>query len=445
MPESAPDGSIRSRKARSVAGCAEATKAARSARRSASAWWWRPDAGAGSRQSVQRRWLARHNRRRLPGRRTCGAPAPTAGALRRGPASGAPPRRSSRSDETLICPSRLPSPEHLPGRGDDTRRPPTHPPSALPHRHDGDGRADAGTDDACAHDRSGPCPRERCPRPRRRRARTTTAVLCACTTALAFAPATTDARAHDGHAGEITATQSTDTRRSTATQPRPQPPARHDLATTAISHAQVVTWHNERRNPLGLRHHRRPRRRANVLSAAGSGLLALIADSGHHMVSGRRRAAAGARRSPSPRGATPPHLQLHRVRVLATLANGAALLLLAVPWIVWGGGQAHRAADEVLARPLVVATVASSYPGWRLGAVVGQPRRRQPARRAAARHRRPARSVGANAAAIGNHALTGLTISDPILSVLVAVLVVPLGLAPRGLLDPGAAGRAAGR
>lgn len=189
-------------------------------------------------------------------------------------------------------------------------------------------------------------------------------------------------------------------------------------------HAQVVTQANERRIrwvfalTVGY---------AIVQAIGGwlSGSLALIADSGH-MVSDAAslllalvayriaRRAADATRT----------YGFHRVRVLAALANGAALLLLVV-WIAWEAVNRIAEPAEVLAGPMLivasiglVVNVAGAWILWSghrsdgnlrgallhvIGDVLG--------------------SIGAIAAAVGI-LFTGWTILDPILSVAVAVLVV---------------------
>ncbi|WCR09831.1 cation transporter [Paracoccus stylophorae] len=156
-----------------------------------------------------------------------------------------------------------------------------------------------------------------------------------------------------------------------------------------------------------------------------SGSLALVADSGH-MISDAAAlllaliAYRVARRAPD----LTRTYGFQRVRVLAALANGASLLLL-VAWIVWEAISRVGQPIEVMAGPmLIIACVGLSvnlFGAWYLsrgdksdsnlrGAflhVVGD----------------LLGSVGAIAAAIGIM-LTGWMILDPILSVLVALLVV---------------------
>ncbi|EXL01498.1 cation diffusion facilitator family transporter [Ochrobactrum sp. WV_118_8] len=156
-----------------------------------------------------------------------------------------------------------------------------------------------------------------------------------------------------------------------------------------------------------------------------SGSLALIADSGH-MVSDAAALllaliAYRVARRPADNSRT---YGFHRVRVLAALANGASLLLL-VAWIAWEAVGRINQPIEILAGPmLIVATIGllvNLGGAWILmrgsqgdsnlrGAflhVVGD----------------LLGSVGAIAAAIGIM-LTGWRALDPILSVLVALLVV---------------------
>ena len=198
----------------------------------------------------------------------------------------------------------------------------------------------------------------------------------------------------------------------------------HGHAEGAHSHAASVTSDNERRIRLvflmtvGY---------AGVQAVGGwfSGSLALIADAGH-MVSDAAAlllaliAYRVARRAPD----MVRTYGFHRVRVLAAMANGASLLLLVV-WITWEAIGRLRAPSEVLAGPMLavaviglVVNLVGAYVLWRgnrgdgnlkgallhvVGDLLG--------------------SVGAIAAAIGI-LLTGWTLLDPLLSVLVSVLVV---------------------
>ncbi|HOL37185.1 MAG TPA: cation diffusion facilitator family transporter [Rubrivivax sp.] len=309
-------------------------------------------------------------------------------------------------------------PEHLPGRGDGHAGRADAPAGAA-HRHDGDGQA-CGTDapahdgqahahesDAHAHDGGahahdgGACAHD----------------------GLAHA-SDDDARAHDGHAGDHAHAEHDHAAHAHGHgHGHSHSHGAHD-AHDGHSHAQVVTQDNERRIrwvfviTVGYA----------VVQAVGgwmSGSLALIADSGH-MVSDAAalllalvayriaRRAADATRT----------YGFHRVRVLATLANGAALLLLVV-WIVWEAVGRIAQPAEVLAGPmLVVATiglVVNLAGAW----VLWSGNRGDGNLRGALLHviGDLLGSVGAIAAAIGIM-LTGWTILDPILSVLVAVLVV---------------------
>lgn len=165
-----------------------------------------------------------------------------------------------------------------------------------------------------------------------------------------------------------------------------------------------------------------------VIQAVGgwlSGSLALIADSGH-MVSDAAAlllALIAYRMARRPADGTRTY-GFHRVRVLAALANGATLLLL-VAWITWEAIQRINKPVEVLAGPmLIVATVglavnlAGAY-------ILSRGGKNDSNLRGAFLHviGDLLGSVGAIAAAIGIM-LTGWTMLDPILSVLVAVLVV---------------------
>ncbi len=165
-----------------------------------------------------------------------------------------------------------------------------------------------------------------------------------------------------------------------------------------------------------------------VVQAVGgwlSGSLALIADSGHMMSDAAALLLAliayrVAARAPD---ATRTY-GFHRVRVLAALANGASLLLL-VAWIAWEAVQRVGQPVEVLAGPmLVVATIGLTVNV--VGALVLARGNRGDANlKGALLHviGDLLGSVGAIAAAIGIM-LTGWVVLDPLLSVLVAVLVV---------------------
>lgn len=166
---------------------------------------------------------------------------------------------------------------------------------------------------------------------------------------------------------------------------------------------------------------------AAVQAAGGwfSGSLALIADSGH-MVSDAAalllaliayRVAARAADATRTYG-------FHRVRVLAALANGASLLILVV-WITWEAVGRIGQPVEILAGPmLAIAMVGLSvnlFGAWYLS----RGDKRDTNLKGAFLHVLGdlLGSVGAIAAAVGIM-LTGWLILDPLLSVLVAVLVV---------------------
>lgn len=165
-----------------------------------------------------------------------------------------------------------------------------------------------------------------------------------------------------------------------------------------------------------------------IVQAVGgwfSGSLALIADSGH-MVSDAAAlllALIAYRVARRPVDSTRTY-GFHRVRVLAALANGASLLLL-VAWIVWEAIGRINAPQEVLAGPmLIVAAIGLMVNLW--GAwVLSRGTKGDTNLKGAFLHviGDLLGSVGAIAAAIGIM-LTGWTLLDPILSVLVAALVV---------------------
>lgn len=193
------------------------------------------------------------------------------------------------------------------------------------------------------------------------------------------------------------------------------------------SHAQVVTSSNEGRIRLVLI----MTAGYAVIQAVGgwmAGSLALIADSGH-MISDAAAlllALIAYRVARRPADATRTY-GFHRVRVLAALANGVTLLLLVV-WISWEAVQRINQPVEILAGSMLIVAViglavnvAGAYILWSgnqgdsnlrgallhvIGDLLG--------------------SVGAILAALGIM-LTGWTVLDPILSVLVAGLVVRSG------------------
>jgi cobalt-zinc-cadmium efflux system protein len=156
-----------------------------------------------------------------------------------------------------------------------------------------------------------------------------------------------------------------------------------------------------------------------------SGSLALIADAGH-MVSDAAalllaliayRVAARAADSARTYG-------FHRVRVLAALANGASLLLL-VAWIAWEAVSRLRTPAEVLAGPMLIVAAIGLCINIAGALILRGGNQGDSNLRGALLHVMGdlLGSVGAIAAAIGIM-LTGWTLLDPILSVLVAVLVV---------------------
>ena len=156
-----------------------------------------------------------------------------------------------------------------------------------------------------------------------------------------------------------------------------------------------------------------------------SGSLALIADAGH-MVSDAAalllaliayRVAARAADAARTYG-------FHRVRVLAALANGASLLLL-VAWIVWEAIYRLQAPAEVLAWPMLIVAMIGLCINIAGALILRRGDQGDSNLRGAMLHVMGdlLGSVGAIAAAIGIM-LTGWTLLDPILSVLVAVLVV---------------------
>lgn len=156
-----------------------------------------------------------------------------------------------------------------------------------------------------------------------------------------------------------------------------------------------------------------------------SGSLALIADSGH-MVSDAAAlllALIAYRVARRPADTTRTY-GFHRVRVLAALANGASLLLL-VAWIVWEAIARINQPAEVLAGPMLIVAAIGLVVNIAGALILQSGEKNDSNLRGAFLHVLGdlLGSVGAIAAAIGIM-LTGWTILDPLLSVLVAILVV---------------------
>lgn len=189
-------------------------------------------------------------------------------------------------------------------------------------------------------------------------------------------------------------------------------------------HAAVVTADNERRIRFVFLF---TAGYAAIQAVGGwySGSLALIADSGH-MVSDAAAlllALIAYRVARRPADSTRTY-GFHRVRVLAALANGASLLLLVV-WIVWEAIQRFNAPVEVLAGPMLIVAVIGLLVNLAGALILSRGGQGDSNLRGALLHviGDLLGSVGAIAAAIGIM-LTGWTILDPLLSVLVSVLVV---------------------
>ncbi|MEF2148141.1 cation diffusion facilitator family transporter [Aquilutibacter rugosus] len=156
-----------------------------------------------------------------------------------------------------------------------------------------------------------------------------------------------------------------------------------------------------------------------------AGSLALIADAGH-MVSD---AAALLLALVAYRIAAKPADKhrtygFQRVRVLAALANGAGLLLLVV-WIIWEAIQRIREPAPVMAGPMLTVAVIGLLVNVLAAFILAKGQRNDGNLRGAYLHiiGDLLGSVGAIAAAIGI-LLTGWTLLDPLLSVLVSLLVV---------------------
>lgn len=198
----------------------------------------------------------------------------------------------------------------------------------------------------------------------------------------------------------------------------------HEHGHEGHDHAPVVTAGNARRVRLVLL---LTAGYALVQAVAGwlSGSLALVADSGH-MVSDAAAlllALVAYRLAARPADAARTY-GFQRVRVLAALANGVALLVL-VAWIAWEAVQRLGEPVQVMAGPMLAVAVVGLLVNL-LGAwLLAGGDRRDGNLRGAYLHVLGdlLGSVGAIAAATGI-LLTGWTPLDPILSVLVAALVL---------------------
>ncbi|AXC48488.1 cation transporter [Paracoccus suum] len=190
------------------------------------------------------------------------------------------------------------------------------------------------------------------------------------------------------------------------------------------SHAPRVTAANERRLAIILA---LTASYALVQAIGGwlSGSLALVADAGHMISdSAALLLALMAYRLAARRADGRRTYGFHRVRVLAALANGVALLVL-VAWIAWEAIARLRHPAEVMAGPMLAVAVVGLIVNI-IGAVVLSRGEGHDANlRGAYLHVLGdlLGSVGAIAAAIGIM-LTGRLWLDPALSVLVAVLVL---------------------
>lgn len=194
-----------------------------------------------------------------------------------------------------------------------------------------------------------------------------------------------------------------------------------------------------------------------IVQAVGgwlSGSLALIADSGHMVSDAAALLLALIAYRVARKAATAEvSYGYHRVRVLAALSNGASLLIL-VAWITFEAIKRFRDPVEVLAGPMLIVATIGLCINIAGVLILRAGNRGDTNLRGALLHvlGDMLGSVGAIAAAIGIM-LTGWTVLDPILSVLVAVLVVrsawslvadsvfvllqatPTGLNPRAVMD----------
>jgi cobalt-zinc-cadmium efflux system protein len=156
-----------------------------------------------------------------------------------------------------------------------------------------------------------------------------------------------------------------------------------------------------------------------------TGSLALLADAGH-MVSdvaslGLALLAVGLARRP----ATPQRsFGLQRAEILAALANGLALVVVAV-WILWEAWRRLGAPAEVLAGPMLGVAAAGLAVNIASALMLSRSDEDSLNRTAALRHvlADALGSVGAIGAAVVI-LLTGWTYADPLVSALIAVLVL---------------------
>lgn len=198
----------------------------------------------------------------------------------------------------------------------------------------------------------------------------------------------------------------------------------HDDPNNSHHHQQAVTANNERRIRLvffftaGY---------ALIQAVGGwlSGSLALIADSGH-MISDAAAlllALMAYRLARRPADSTRTY-GFHRVRVLAALANGVTLLLL-VAWITLEAVKRMYAPVEVFAEPMLVVAVIGLAVNVAGAWVLWSGNQEDSNLRGAWLHVMGdlLGSIGAIVAAVGIM-FTGWLILDPILSMLVALLIV---------------------
>lgn len=165
-----------------------------------------------------------------------------------------------------------------------------------------------------------------------------------------------------------------------------------------------------------------------VIQAIGgwlSGSLALIADAGHMVSDAAALLLALIAYKIAARAPDKSHTYgYQRVRVLAALANGAALLLLVV-WILWEAIARFKAPTPVLAGPMLIVAVIGLGINILGAYILMRGNQSDGNLHGALLHviGDLLGSVGAIAAAIGIM-FTGWTILDPILSVFVSLLVV---------------------
>lgn len=165
-----------------------------------------------------------------------------------------------------------------------------------------------------------------------------------------------------------------------------------------------------------------------VVEAVGgvlTGSLALLADAGHMVSDAASLALALAAVALARRPATPQRsFGLQRAEILAALANGVGLVLIA-GWILWEAVERLSQPGDVLAGPMLAVAVGGLAVNAASALVLSRGVEESLNRSAALRHvvADALGSVGAIAAALVI-LTTGWRYADPLVSVLIAVLVL---------------------